>query len=138
MVVFFDSKKTLLKFNEAFYLDGIVNAKIEYIVNEEKIEKTRIQKTKGAMHKMKIKQSYHGTGSKEGYLYQLYRTEKTIEEIELLPCEVNIGSILEIENEHYRVTKVYDCEISPEEDEVIWFELEPYAFQADFVLKMKR
>lgn len=87
---------------------------------------------------MKIKQSYHGTGSKEGYLYQLYRTEKIIEEIKLLPCEVNTGSILEIENAHYRVKKVYECEISPEEDEVIWFILEPYAFQADFQLEIKK
>lgn len=86
---------------------------------------------------MKIKQSYHGTGSKEGYLYKWYKDNGEIMELVTLPTEVHTGSILAIEDNYYKVRKIYDCEISPEELEVVWFELDRHVFKADFNLEIK-
>lgn len=82
---------------------------------------------------MKIKQSYHGDGGKEGYKYQLYQNNKKIGELENLPNEVHYGSTIEINDAVYFVDHIYDCEKSPEKHEVVWYILEP--FKADFKLK---
>jgi hypothetical protein len=83
---------------------------------------------------LKIKQSYHGNGGKEGYRFLLYNNDIELCSIKNVPVEVYYGATLEIGGSIYYVDKIYDCEKSPEEDEVIWYELEPY--EVDFKLEI--
>ena len=72
--------------------------------------------------RLKIKQSYLGNNE---YKYELYDFNKYLGEIiKEFDCrDLQLGSIVQFENEKYKIDKVYDCEISPEQDEVIIYEL---------------
>lgn len=87
---------------------------------------------------MKIKQSYLGDQSAEGYLYEWFPSEGEAKQLEVFPHGVKLGSVLELDGSFYRVKRMYDCSVSPEELEVVWFEVAPYVFQADFVLQTKQ
>lgn len=83
---------------------------------------------------LKIKQKYCGTGKKEGYIFQLFNGDTELCHIENVPVEVYHGATLDVGGEVYYVDKIYDCEESPEQLEVVWYILKP--FKVDFKLKL--
>lgn len=82
---------------------------------------------------MKIKETF--ISKRNEYTYELMQEEKVVEELIELPMEVVEGSIIQINSTLFRVGKIYDCELSDKNLEVVWYELAP--FRADFVLEVK-
>ncbi|MCM3387268.1 hypothetical protein M3649_03865 [Ureibacillus chungkukjangi] len=83
-----------------------------------------------------IKQSYHGTGSKEGYKWRVYTPSgKKLGELEYLPSKCGRGDVVSINNQLFKITKEYDSK-NPrhEKSEVMFYELVPYKFEADYDL----
>ena len=77
--------------------------------------------------RLKIKQSYLGDNR---YKYELYdHMEGFLGEILKNFNWYNLqqGKVVNFNNEKYYIDMVYDCENSPEEDEVIIYELTPIA-----------
>lgn len=89
---------------------------------------------------MKIRQSYHGTGGKEGYLYEVYDNKvNKLGYLDSIPIKANTGDIVRINKSYYKINKQYDCQLpESEDDEVVWYELEEYEFKADFDLGIIR
>lgn len=84
---------------------------------------------------LKIKQSYHGTGGKEGYKYTVYNNKsKKIGELKDVPT-CSYGNTVVINGDLYIILRVYD---SPnprhEKSEVMYYELAKYEFKPDFDL----
>ena len=85
---------------------------------------------------LKIRQSYHGTGGKEGYIFKVYNDKgKKLGEIEKIPVECSIGDVVKLEEELYIITAEYESD-NPrhEKTEVVYFELEPYEFKPKYEL----
>lgn len=83
-----------------------------------------------------IKQSYHGTGSKEGYKYQVYKPSgRKLGELKDVPTPCGYGDVVTINGEYYIITNQYDSK-NPrhEKSEVVFYELEPYVFKPNFDL----
>ena len=72
--------------------------------------------------RLKIKQSYLGSNE---YKYELYNRNECLGELikEFDWRDLQLGNIVQFENDKLRINRVYDCEISPEQDEVIIYEL---------------
>lgn len=87
--------------------------------------------------KLKIRQSYHGTGGIDGYRFKLYNEVGTkLGELECLPTNFSSGDTLYLSGELYIVVDKYDSTLKHEErSEVIYYELEPYKFEATYDLK---
>lgn len=85
---------------------------------------------------LKVKQSYHGTGGKEGYRFHLYKNNRKIGELINLPVNIHIDDIVEIDGKYYKLVHYYDC---PKErsrkSEIVWYEFEPYEFFPKYVLE---
>lgn len=85
---------------------------------------------------LKIRQSYHGTGGKEGYRFKVYNEKgRKIGELKNLPVNCGRGDVVSINGELYIVTAEYDSD-NPrhEKTEVIFYELEPYEFKPKYDL----
>lgn len=85
---------------------------------------------------LKIRQSYHGNGGKEGYKYKVYNKKgKKLGELKDVPVKCNVGHTLLIDGSLYIISRLYD---SPnprdEQSEVIYYELDRYEFKSDFNL----
>ncbi|MBF0793373.1 hypothetical protein [Mammaliicoccus lentus] len=91
---------------------------------------------------LKVIQSYHGTGGREGYKYEV---EKLIEETgeymfigELKSFPLN-EQIVELNGIAYEIVKEYDRDELPtdEENEVLVYELERYTYPTFHKLEWK-
>ncbi|PLS19481.1 hypothetical protein CVD28_03430 [Bacillus sp. M6-12] len=85
---------------------------------------------------LKIRQSYHGTGGKEGYKFKLYNNNgKKLGELKDVPSKCNVGNTVVINGELYIISHIYD---SPnprhERSEVMFYELKKYQYKPDFEL----
>lgn len=89
--------------------------------------------------KLVIRQSYHGTGSSEGYLWKVFNGNNDfIGELESFSSNVNIDSVCKINDKLYVVKDINDSKIAEEiDDEVIYFKLERWEYTPDFDLKLK-
>lgn len=74
--------------------------------------------------RLKIKQSYLGNNE---YKYELHNHNECLGELikEFDWRDLQLGNIVQYGAEKYRINKVYDCELSPEQDEVIIYDLTP-------------
>ncbi|MBM7598200.1 hypothetical protein JOC34_000557 [Virgibacillus halotolerans] len=85
---------------------------------------------------LKIRQSYHGTGGREGYKYKVYNDKgKKIGEIKDFPIDCRYGDIIKIGDGLYTLTSSYDSD-NPrhEKSEVMFHELQPYDPKPNFDL----
>jgi hypothetical protein len=85
---------------------------------------------------LKIRQSYHGTGGREGYRFKVYNAKgKKLGELKEVPVKCNVGHTLSIDGVHYIVSKLYE---SPnprdEKSEVLFYELTKFGFVPTFDL----
>jgi len=85
---------------------------------------------------LKIRQSYHGNGGKEGYKYKVYdRKGKKVGELVDVPVRCHIGNTLSINGELYIISAIYDSPKPREErSEFIYYELNKYEFKPDYDL----
>ncbi|MFJ8528525.1 hypothetical protein [Bacillus sp. NPDC094106] len=85
---------------------------------------------------LKIRQSYHGAGGKDGYRYELYNNkEEKIGRLHKVPTSCRFGSTISINGIYYIISALYDSQNPNEEnDEVIYYELKRYEFKPDFDL----
>ena len=82
---------------------------------------------------IKIKQMYLGDNK---YRYDLIDDMIPFEmEQNFHLNDLQIGSVVKFQKNLYKVENIYDCPDSPEEDEVIIYELNP--IQATFKVKLK-
>ncbi|MGX6978977.1 hypothetical protein ACWN8V_06940 [Vagococcus elongatus] len=86
-----------------------------------------------------VRQSYHGTGSYEGYVWKVYdRNNNFIGELGSFSSDVNVDSVCKLNNKLYVVTDVCDSKIQEEvHDEVIYFKLKRWEYSPDFDLNFK-
>ncbi|MGM9986357.1 MAG: hypothetical protein ACI35O_03920 [Bacillaceae bacterium] len=85
---------------------------------------------------IKIRQSYHGTGGREGYKFKVYNDKgKKLGELNNFPVNCGVDDVVALEGELYIVTSEYSSD-SPrhEKSEVYFYELEPYVFKPEFDL----
>lgn len=85
---------------------------------------------------IKIRQSYHGTGGKEGYRYKVYNDKgRKLGELKNVPVDCGIGDVVRINGELYEVVSVYDSD-NPrhERNEVMFYKLEPFVFKPNYDL----
>jgi len=90
------------------------------------------------LYDLKIRQSYHGNGGREGYKFKLYNTKgKKLGELKDLPVKCNRGDVVELNGSYYMISRVYNS-INPREEksEVIYYELTKYQFKPKFTLEM--
>lgn len=87
---------------------------------------------------LKVRQSYHGNGGKEGYRYKLYNNKgKKLGELKDFPINYKVNSVVELFGEYYIISHYYDSTNPRDErSEVIFYELVKYEFKPDFVLEM--
>lgn len=85
---------------------------------------------------LKIRQSYHGTGGKEGYRFKVYNSKgRKLGELKNVPTDCNVGSVVQINGEFYIISNIYDSTNPREErSEVMYYELNKYEFNPDFDL----
>lgn len=91
---------------------------------------------------LKVIQSYHGTGGKEGYKYEVEKLVKEtgnylfIGELKEFPL---FERIVELNGTAYEVVKEYDRNEPPtdEENEVVVYELEKYTYPTFYKLEWK-
>lgn len=86
---------------------------------------------------LKIKQTYHGTGSAEGYRYRVYKNNRKIGDLKKLPRTMGYGSIVKINDQLYQVIKEYDCNKKYSKLETVWYELIEFEFKDYTDLKWK-
>lgn len=86
-----------------------------------------------------VKQSYHGTGSSEGYVWKVFNGNNYfLGELESLSSNVNIDSVCRIHDRLYIVQDINGSEIPEEIDtEVAYFKLKRWEYTPDFELKFK-
>jgi len=85
---------------------------------------------------LKIRQSYHGSGGKEGYRFKVYNEKgKKLGELKDFPTNCNYGDVIKIDGKLYNKTAEYESE-NPrhEKTEVMYIELQPYTFKPKFDL----
>jgi hypothetical protein len=93
----------------------------------------------GGIKMLKIKQTYHGNGGREGYRYRVYKNDKKVGELKNLPTHVGWGSILSLDSKLYQVINEYDDNTKPYSTlETVWYELEEYEFQDYTVIEWKK
>lgn len=87
-------------------------------------------------YELKIRQSYHGNGGKEGYKFKVYNNkDKKNGELNDVPVNCHIGSTVIINGLLYIISNIYDSPKPREEkSEVMYYELSKYEFQSDFDL----
>ncbi|MEM5009301.1 hypothetical protein WKH57_01140 [Niallia taxi] len=85
---------------------------------------------------LKIRQSYHGTGGKEGYKFKVYNERgKKIGELKDFPVNCGYGDIVKVNGELYTKTAEYSSDNSRhEKTEVVFIELEPYELKPKYDL----
>lgn len=85
---------------------------------------------------LRIRQSYHGNGGKEGYRYKLYDSKgKKLGELKDVPVSCNIGNTISINGIIYIISNIYDSPKPREEcSEVIYYELNNFDFKPDYDL----
>lgn len=85
---------------------------------------------------LKIRQSYHDTGTKPGYRFKLYNNlDEKLGELIDVPVELSIGHTVCIGGNMFIVTDIYDSSNPKDErSEVIFYELAQHNFQPDFNL----
>lgn len=85
---------------------------------------------------LKIRQSYHGNGGKEGYKYKVYDHKgKKVGELKDIPAKCLEGNILSINGIHYVVLSIYDSPNPREErSEVMYYKLKKFECKPDFDL----
>lgn len=85
---------------------------------------------------LKIRQSYHGNGGKEGYKYEVYDSENEyLGEIEEFPIFSRRHQIVLINGKLYEIAKSYDSDLPHEEiDEVVYHILKEYVVKPDYDL----
>ncbi|GAA0347673.1 hypothetical protein GCM10008931_43710 [Oceanobacillus oncorhynchi subsp. oncorhynchi] len=86
---------------------------------------------------LKIKQSYHATGDREGYRWDVYNQEHdylgVIKNFPLAKC--GYGDTVKLNGVVYTIIEEYDSDLPYEEiDEVVYFELEPAEIDVDYDL----
>lgn len=84
---------------------------------------------------MEIKQYYLGDGKSLDYRFELFEDGIMRAELENVPHEVNIGSVLKIHDKLYVVETVFDCDESDESLEVVWYKLKPFKEEFEILLK---
>ena len=85
---------------------------------------------------LKIRQSYHGTGGAQGYVWKVYDGKgKKLGQLKNLPVKCGRGDIVSLNGCLYEIVKEYDSD-NPRHNksEVVYYELEPYEFKPDFDL----
>jgi len=85
---------------------------------------------------LKIRQSYHGTGGREGYKFKVYNDKgKKLGELENFPPNCGYGDVVRINGELYTMTAEYPSD-NPrhEKTEVVFIELEPFKLEVKFDL----
>ncbi|WP_336124975.1 hypothetical protein [Niallia taxi] len=85
---------------------------------------------------LKIRQSYHGSGGRDGYKYRIYDDKgKKLGELKKLPVDCGYGDVVAINGELFIVTAEYDSD-NPrhEKSEVVFYELEPYKLKPKYDL----
>lgn len=87
-------------------------------------------------HDLKIRQSYHGNGGKDGYGYELYNNKgEKIGRLQNVPIDCNDDNTLSINGVTYIISSIYDSQDPNEEkDEVIYYELKRHQCNPDFDL----
>lgn len=85
---------------------------------------------------LKIRQSYHGTGGREGYRYDVYDGEdKYLGQIEEYPVFWSHQEIVRINDKLYEAVESYDSDLPHEEvDEVVYHILKEYVVEPDYDL----
>lgn len=83
---------------------------------------------------LKIRQSYHGTGGREGYRFKVYKNNRKIGELKDFPVPSGTGDIVKIGEDLFIISASYSSE-NPrhEKTEVQFYELEPYIHKPKFV-----
>ncbi|WP_368900771.1 hypothetical protein [Oceanobacillus oncorhynchi] len=88
---------------------------------------------------LKIRQSCHGTGGREGYRWDVHNQEHDyLGEIKNFPLgKCGVGNIVKLNGVMYMITAEYDSDLPYEEiDEVVYFELYPAEINADYDLSV--
>ena len=82
---------------------------------------------------LKIKQSYHGTGGREGYKYEVYDGEdEYLGEIEEFPLFWSHQETVKINDKLYIVEQSYDSDLPHEEvEEVVYHILREFVGEPD-------
>lgn len=83
---------------------------------------------------LKIRQSYHGSGSKEGYKFKVYdKKGKKLGTLLDLPSDCNVDDTVRVDGTLYIISKIHDSDNPREKrSEVIYFELTKYEFKPDY------
>lgn len=86
---------------------------------------------------LRIRQSYHGNGGKEGYRYKLYDNKgRKLGELQDVPVNCHVGNTLSINGDYYIISHIYDSPNPREKSsEVMYYELN--SFEPDYVLIIK-
>lgn len=85
---------------------------------------------------LKVRQSYHGTGGKDGYKYKVYNDKgKKLGELKEMPIDCRHGDVVSISGNFYSIEAQYDSD-NPrhERTEVVFYELKPYEFEPRYNL----
>ena len=85
---------------------------------------------------LKIRQSYHGNGGREGYKYKVYDNNgRKLGEISDLPISCGRGDVVKLNNDLYEIVSQYDSD-NPrhEKSEVVFYDLEPFEFKPKYDL----
>lgn len=85
---------------------------------------------------LKIRQSYHGTGGKDGYRFEVYdNVDCYLGDLKDFPIDVDYSDVVQIGEELYILLDSYDSDIPWENRfEVVYHLLEPYEFKPKFDL----
>ncbi len=85
---------------------------------------------------LKIRQSYHGNGGREGYRFEVYNSEDDyLGEIKKFPIHWGYQELFHINGKIYEVVESYDSDLPHEEiDEVVYHVLKEYVVVPDYDL----
>lgn len=84
----------------------------------------------------KIRQSYHGTGGKEGYRFEVYdENDKKMGNLIDVPFTISNDDVVRINDELYQIVKVYDSPLKKDiRNEVVIYELNSYIYNPNYEL----
>ena len=85
---------------------------------------------------MEIRQSYHGTGGKDGYLFEVFSDQGLkLGTLDDLPHGVSVGKTVEINHTLYIVDDYHEPQTEEAEKyEVIIYRLKLFSYEPDFNL----